>query len=365
MRGTFVEGWKIFSWLLSDPLRPPRRGDALGIRAQHHDAEGPHLRTRSRRTRVRKSLSSLTIAVLAAGFVTPPASAEANAAAPALVINQDFADPDVLKIADGYLAYSTSNPSGRVPAARASTPGGPWTTVGDVLGGPPSWGKPDSGYWAPDVSQRADGSFLLYFSTTSIDAGHMCIGTAVSTAPTGPFQPTGAQPLVCVAEDLGDIDPQSFVDAAGTRFLLYKSNGSTTGSPAAIWLQRLSADGTQLTGGRTELLRSDLGAEQAIVEAPAIVERQSKFLLFYAADNFLNSGYHTSYAVSPTLSGAYVKADSPFLSTASLNGAVDGPGGADIVDDHIFFHGWLNAERKQRGLYVAPISFTDGVPHLS
>lgn len=70
------------------------------------------------------------------------------------------------------------------------------------------------------------------------------------------------------------------------------------------------------------------------------------------------------YATAPTLAGSFVKADTPFLSTERLGGAVDGPFGADVVDGNIYFHGWLNGGRQARGLYRPPIGFTGDLPQL-
>ncbi len=302
------------------------------------------------------------VAVLLAAFtVVPPAAA---ASAPRLLINQDFPDPDVVKTAGGYFAFSTSTGSGRVPFATAAAPEGPWRVVGDALGAVPKWAKPDGGFWAPDVTQLADGTFVLYFSAAQTAGGEMCLGVATAAKADGPYTPAGDRPLVCVPEDHGDIDPQTFVDADGTRYLLYKSDGAATGAPAAIWAQRLQADGRSLTGPRTELLRADLSAEKAVVEAPSVVKTASRYLLFYSADTFQSSGYHTCYASAPTLAGPFVKADAQFLSAELLGGKVDAPGGADVVDGHIYFHGWLGGGRTARGLYELPVTFPGDVPQL-
>ncbi|UOX92633.1 glycoside hydrolase family 43 protein [Amycolatopsis sp. FBCC-B4732] len=302
------------------------------------------------------------VAVLLAAFtVAPPAAA---ASAPRLLINQDFPDPDVVKTAGGYFAFSTSTGSGRVPFATAAVPEGPWRVVGDALGAVPKWAKPDGGFWAPDVTQLADGTFVLYFSAAQTAGGEMCLGVATAAKADGPYTPAGDRPLVCVPEDHGDIDPQTFVDADGARYLLYKSDGAATGAPAAIWAQRLQADGRSLTGPRTELLRADLTAEKAVVEAPSVVKTASRYLLFYSADTFQSSGYHTCYASAPTLAGPFVKADAQFLSAELLGGKVDAPGGADVVDGHIYFHGWLGGGRTARGLYELPVTFPGDVPQL-
>ncbi|WP_439381018.1 glycoside hydrolase family 43 protein [Amycolatopsis lexingtonensis] len=309
-----------------------------------------------------KGLLLVPVLVLVVAFATCPAASAVSA--PRLLINQDFPDPDVVKTADGYFAFSTSTGSGRIPMATAPAPEGPWRITGDALGAVPGWAKPDGGFWAPDVTQLPDGTFVLYFSGATTAGGEMCLGAATAAKVTGPYTPAGDRPLVCVPEDHGDIDPQTFVDTDGTRYLLYKSDGAATGAPAAIWSQKLQTDGRTLAGPRTELLRADLTAEKAVVEAPSVVKTASRFLLFYSADTFQSSGYHTCYASAPTAAGPFVKADALFLSTELLGGKVDAPGGADVVAGHIFFHGWLGGARTARGLYELPISFPNDVPQL-
>jgi arabinan endo-1,5-alpha-L-arabinosidase len=301
------------------------------------------------------------IAVVLAFALSPAAAA---AGPPQLLINQDFPDPDVVKTGSGYFAFATGTGAVKVPVAGASAPEGPWHIVGDALAAMPSWAKPDGGIWAPDVTQLPGGTFMLYFSAVVAAGGEMCVGAATSPKPEGPYTPAGDQPVVCVPGDSGDIDPQTFVDSDGTRYLLYKSDGTPTGAPAAIWSQKVQADGRTLTGPRTELLRADLTAEKAVVEAPSVVKTASRFLLFYSADTFQSSGYHTCYASAPTANGPVVKADAQFLSTELLGAKVDAPGGADVVDGHIYFHGWLGGARTARGLYSLPISFPNDVPQL-
>jgi arabinan endo-1,5-alpha-L-arabinosidase len=309
-----------------------------------------------------RSLLLLPVITLVAAFALSPAAAAASP--PQLLINQDFPDPDVVKVGSGYFAYATGSGTTKVPVAGASAPEGPWRVLGDALKAVPAWAKPDGGFWAPDVTRLTDGTFVLYFSAVVAAGGEMCIGAATASKPEGPYTPAGDRPVVCVPGDSGDIDPQTFVDSDGTRYLLYKSDGTTPGAPAAIWSQKLQPDGRTLAGSRLELLRADLTSEKAIVEAPAVVKTASRYLLFYSADTFQSSGYHTGYASAPTLAGPFVKADAPFLSTTLLGGKVDAPGGADVVDGHIFFHGWLGGGRTARGLYELPVGFPGDVPQL-
>ncbi|MEV8614784.1 glycoside hydrolase family 43 protein [Amycolatopsis sp. NPDC051373] len=286
------------------------------------------------------------------------------AGAPRLLINQDFPDPDVVKTGTDYFAFATSTGPVKIPVATASAPEGPWRVTGDALVNPPSWAKADGGFWAPDVTTLPDGTFVLYFAAAVAASGQMCLGSATASKPDGPYRPGGDPPLVCESGDGGDIDPQTFLDSDGSRYLLYKSNGKPTGAPAAIWSQKLGPDGRTLVGNRTELLRADLTVEKGVVEAPSVVKTSSRYLLFYSADTFQNTGYHTCYASAPALSGPFVKADAQFLSTDLLGGRVDAPGGADVVDGHIYFHGWLAGGRTARGLYELPISFPGDAPEL-
>ncbi|AIG75305.1 Hypothetical protein AJAP_12115 [Amycolatopsis japonica] len=238
-----------------------------------------------------KFLRRLVILAVALTLVSsPPAFAIGT---PKLLIGQDFPDPDIVKTDSGFFAFSASTGAVKVPYAHAPAAEGPWRVAGDALAAVPKWAKPDGGFWAPDVARLSDGTFVLYFSAAVAPGGEMCIGVATAAKAEGPYTPAGDGPLICVPGDGGDIDPQTFVDSDGSRYLLYKSDGAAVGPPAAIWSQKLRADGRTPDGPRIELLRADLASENAVVEAPAVVKTPSRYLLFYSADTFQSSGYHT------------------------------------------------------------------------
>lgn len=317
------------------------------------------MRKRANALRPVRVLASIGLAALT---LLAPGTAHAATQAPALVISQDFPDPAVLQAGGTYYAYSTSSGSGRIPYATATAPGGPWTVRGDALPSKPGWAG-SGGFWAPDVSQRSDGKYLMYFAGPSAAQGRMCVGAAVADAPAGPFTPLGSAPLVCNTSEGGDIDPSAFVDTDGRRYLLYKNDGNAIGVPTIIWLQPVAADGVTFTGGRSELLRNDRPEEGGVIEAPKLVRRPSQYVLFYAAGVYSQNTYSTSYAVSASLTGAYTKAYRPLMTTDSVNGTVQGPGGADVLStsggDHIFFHGWLSGHR---GMYVADLGWANDYP---
>lgn len=288
----------------------------------------------------------------------------AAALAPPLVIGTNFADPDISKFDGTYYAYSTNGSNGHVPVASASSITGPWTRRGNALPTLGAWAN--SGLtWAPDVSRRADGRYLLYYTARSRAVGRQCIGAALATSPVGPFAPVGTQPLVCNGSEGGDIDAASFVDSTGIRYLLYKDDGNAIGQPTSLWLQRVAADGVTLQGARVELLRSGRPEEQGIIEAPALTKVGNLYQLFYSLGGYGGDGYQTSYATSTSLTGPYTKAFRSLMTTASLNGTVRGPGGADVIreasGDHIVFHGWIN-DYSARGMYVAALGWANGYP---
>jgi arabinan endo-1,5-alpha-L-arabinosidase len=300
----------------------------------------------------------VVIVALGVGALVASGSAAAEAVAPELVIGEDFPDPEVIEVDGVYHAYSTSSGRGRVPHATAPAPRGPWTIQGDALPDKPAWAG-DGGFWAPDVSRRADGRFLMYFTGPHVASGRMCIGAGLADTPNGPFAPTGPEPLVCDPAEGGDIDPSSFTDADGTRYLLYKNDGNAIGQPAIIWLQRTEADGVTFAGGRTELLRNDRPEDQGVIEAPVLVRRASQYVLFFSAGVYTGGAYHTSYAVSPAIGGPYQRAYRPLITTQTVDGTVDGPGGADIGAAHVFLHGHIGGGR---GMYVADLGWANDFP---
>ncbi len=302
----------------------------------------------------------LVPAVLVLAFSSTAAADPAiDTVSPVSVINADFPDPDVLQVGSTYYAYSTSSWAGRVPVATAPSPAGPWSVQGDALPARPSWAAGDHGFWAPDVSRRADGLYLMYFTGRSTANGRMCIGAATSAGPTGPFQATSNSPLVCDPAEGGAIDPSSFVDSNGARYLLYKNDGNAVQRPAIVWLQQVAADGVSFIGGRTELIRNNHPDEHGVIEAPVLVRRASQYVLFYSGGVFTGNSYFTSYAVSRGINGPYTKAFRPLMTTQTVNGAVQGPGGADVLGERIFFHGWVD---RTRWMYVAELGWANDYP---
>ena len=308
---------------------------------------------------MRRRLLAALIAGITLLSVLPHAEAAVRrttaAVFPAVVIGEDFPDPDVFQYNGTWYAYSTNNGRGHVPTASAPSADGPWTIRGDAMPGGPSAGWAQSGRtWAPDVFPNPDGSFTLTYTAWHKASGRQCIGVATAGSPLGPFTPVGNQPLICPLDLGGAIDANTFVANDGTRYLLWKNDGNAIGQASTLWLTRTSNNGTTLVGGNTALLSSS-----GVIEAPDLIQRGSQFVLFYSGGGYNDCNYLTSYATSPSLSGPWTVAYRPLMTTASFDNHVCGPGGADFTGDKVFLHGWVNGSRH---LYVADVGWANDYP---
>lgn len=307
--------------------------------------------------------------VLTAATSAPPPAAPKPANRPAPVISRDFPDPSVLAVGGSYWAFSTASGYGNgvrhVPLARSGSLLGPWTDGGDAMPTPPAWMDAANGgsIWAPDVSARSDGSYLLYFTARAKAPRNVqCIGAALARSPKGPFKPVSDKPLVCRPEDIDSIDPKAFSDADGKQYLLYTSGKGK----ATIWAQQVTKDGLNVSGERRALLVADRPEENNIVEAPTLVRRGGKYVLFYSGNAYNSGSYFTNYATANSMAGPFVKAPGTLLNKNSLGGGFTNPGGQDVVpgkgQDYLVFHGY--ARPGQRSMYVVGLHWSGAKPTL-
>jgi arabinan endo-1,5-alpha-L-arabinosidase len=277
-------------------------------------------------------------------------------------IPHDFPDPALLAVGSNYYAYSTASKYGNkivhVPVARSSALNGKWTDLGDAMPQLPPWVAKTGAaatVWAPEVAARSDGSYLLYFTARSAARNVQCIGVAVSRSPSGPFESSATNPLVCRPEDVDSIDPSAFSDSDGKQYLLYSSGkGATT-----IWLQRVSADGMSPIGDRRALIKADRPDEDHIVEAPAMVKHGDKYVLFYSGNAFNRGTYFVNYATAGSLTGPFVKHDGQFLNRDTLGGTYANPGGEEVVPgrahDYLLFHAYTGS--TQRSMFAVGLTW--------
>jgi arabinan endo-1,5-alpha-L-arabinosidase len=282
-------------------------------------------------------------------------------------IDQDFPDPDVLATDGRYLAFATNGAGFNVQTAESADLEN-WTVLAsDALPVLPDWALPGK-TWAPDVSEFGEGQFVMYFTAASKNPGLQCIGVATSATPDGPFAAAGSAPIVCPDDEGGAIDPATFVDDDGTRYLVWKNDGNCCGLDTWLQIAELSADGTALVGDTTKLLMQDQTWEGNLIEAPTLVKRDGVYVLLYSANDYGGDAYATGYATAPSARGPFAKGDGPLLTTELSDGRYLGPGGQDVVtaadgSDRLVFHSW-DSLYIQRGVNVVPLTWHDGVPSI-
>ena len=282
------------------------------------------------------------------------------------VLDQDFPDPDLLRVGDEYYAYATNADSVNIPVARSADLVH-WDVLEDPLPILPSWAVQSFGHaWAPEVFRSGDNRYVMYFTARFAIGfdGRQCIGVATSEDPGGPFSSPNPEPFICQMDEGGSIDPSMFQDTDGQRYVLWKNDGNSGGWQTWLYIQKVSEDGLTLEDEPWQLLTVDQVWEGIVVEAPTLWYQDGKYYLFYSANAFNDRRYAVGYAVSERILGPYVKAERPFLATDLAAGVV-GPGGQDIVTGPrggtwILFHGW--APDGYRRLYLAPLRWENGVP---
>ena len=295
---------------------------------------------------------------------TSQPAADEDAVAP-FAIDADFPDPDVLKVGDEYHLYATNGAGFNIQHA-VSTDLMDWEVVSaDVLPTLPDWASPGK-TWAPEVTEVADGRFVMYVTVANTSPSAQCIGVAVAEKPEGPFVPVGDAPLVCPTDDGGAIDASTFRDDDGVLYLLFKNDGNCCGKDTWLQIAPLSDDGLALAGEPTRLLKQTESWEGDLIEAPTLVKRGDTYLLLYSANGYGGPEYATGYATATSVLGPYTKGEQPLLTTDGSDGRYLGPGGQDVVvgpdgDDYLVFHSWDDLY-IQRGVSVVPMTFTDGVP---
>jgi beta-xylosidase len=296
---------------------------------------------------------------------TDDAKGDAEVTPAAFAIDQDFPDPDVLKVGDTYYAYATNSRIANVQFA-TSTDLESWEVADtDAFPELPAWAE-EGRTWAPDVAELADGRFALYFTAQDAASGQQCIGAATADAPIGPFVSASDAPLICPLDEGGAIDASSFTDADGSRYLVWKNDGNCCGLDTWLQLSTLGPDGVSAVGEPVRLLSQTEEWEGSLIEAPVLVQHDDAYLLFYSANDYGGYSYATGYATASALAGPYTKADGPLLSSPLTNESYIGPGGQDIVagpdgTDQIVFHSWDPAI-VYRGMNVLPLSWDGTTP---
>jgi beta-xylosidase len=201
-----------------------------------------------------------------------------------------------------------------------------WKVAGAVFDTPPAW--TDGNYWAPEI-QTMDGTFYVYYSAKDKKTGRMCVASATSKTPMGPYEDHGT--LIC--EDVGSIDAMAVRDDSGQRYLFWKEDGNSQKKPTPIHIQKLSPDGTRLMGEKKEVLRNDAPWEGELIEGPYVMKRGEYWYMFYSGNGCcgLKCNYAVGVARAHQLEGPWEK--NPGNPVLMSNQFWKCPGHGSIVED--------------------------------
>ncbi len=261
----------------------------------------------------------------------------------------DFPDPFVLWTGRGYVALATAS-GGRNIHVRSSDDLRTWAELPDGLPRLPQWSRPGR-TWSPAVL-RAGGRWVLWYATVEPLTGRQALSVGVAEAPTGPFEDMSTSPAVFQAELGGSIDPSTFGDRHGGHYLVWKADSNAIGRPSTIWGQRLSPDGTALTGEPGKLLAHDRAWERPLVEAPCLVQADDGYLMLYSAGKWNSPGYSIGVAAAPHPLGPWAKltTERPW---ACSDHVAQGPGGQEsflAADGALLlaYHAWQPGRARYR-----------------
>lgn len=263
-----------------------------------------------------------------------------------------FPDPTVVRLGSRYVASATTTANLNLPVMtstdlRTWTPRPPledwasyssWKKYDEAMVAKPTWAATRGtrenvalmSQWAPSLARVGDHYLAAYSAAVRLSPRHSCLGIAVATDPLGQYVDDSTDPLYCQSTSpLGAIDPDVFVDADGTPYLMWKNEGIPNTAPPRLMSQRLTAHGTAFAPGSSPVVLLTRGQawEGEVVENPSMVRVARRYWLVYSGNDWRGAKYAVGYAVCKGPLGPCRKPGSkPIL--ASGNG-IAGPGGAD------------------------------------
>ncbi|MFD2767114.1 glycoside hydrolase family 43 protein [Micromonospora eburnea] len=284
------------------------------------------------------------------------------------VYTGDSPDPQAIRVGSTWYLVHTNSGGQNVPVL-TSPDLVTWKPAGDALPALPSWADPGQ-TWAPEIIDSASGGYLLFYSAADHASGKQCVGRAVADSPAGPYRDDSTTPLVCSPDQGGAIDPSPFRDSDGSLWLVWKNDGNAIGADTWLWSQRLSADGLQLVGEPTRLLKQTGPWEGTVVEAPFLWRHDGRLFLFYSGNGYASKAYAEGYATCDTPAGPCEKApENPILRSDS---AASGPGHAAMVEydgrTWLLYHAWqpgaVGTSPPGRQLWLDEVTWEGGRPHV-
>lgn len=362
---------------------------------------------------------SLVCLRILASLQSPSSTTVSATAIVGPAIKSNFPDPGLAFDAHAgdsgtWYAFSTQNE--KINVQLASSPD--FTTwklhAGyDALPSLPGWAPntPHAHVWAPDVNQRPDGSWVMYFAALGrTHPRKHCIGVATSPNVTGPYTPL-EDPFVCDLPRGGNIDPNLFRDPVnGENYLVYKTDGNAIGHggmcgntlnpvvPTPLYLQLVDPEDLVTPIGEPVFLFSNADSfkeDGPNVERPCLIYQTSTYYLLYNAHCYADLQYRIDYVScevgEDTKTGilgcdwAALKAKQQTWRNRTLLHTGDkvsgtklhAPGSMDVSPDQrkVVFHGDVNLDwfhpkhgvsvRRDRAMYAGEIDFVKSSLHIT
>lgn len=289
------------------------------------------------------------------------------------------ADPFVLRTADGYVAYGTSDPAVTDPAGLefellTSPDLVTWSHRGRALVPvAPEYGRD---YWAPEVV-AADGRYFMYYSVGHGDRDHQ-LRVATADSPLGPFVDSGVN---LTPDETFAIDPHPLRDVDGTWYLYYARDvlsGDRVGTSLAVdvlvGMSRLQGAPTPVLTASAEWQlferqRSIYGrtVDWYTLEGPCVIRHDDRYYLLYSGGSWRESTYAVSWAVADHPLGPWKEpsADNGWV-LRTVPGRVIGPGHNSLTctpegRELLVYHAW-DPERQRRQMCIDPLLWTPEGP---
>lgn len=241
-----------------------------------------------------------------------------------------FADPTIKKFGDTYYIYATTDGNGG-----GFGPSQVWTSKDFV-----HWTMQDMNwptthhYWAPDVTQGADGQYYLYYCQPVEIFG------ASSHSPIGPWTsllPKG-KPIVSnfMVPNVITLDGQTFKDDDGQYYMYWGTWGIYPNHGCGVGL--LNADMKSFS----RLAQIPNTDAKEFFEAPFVFKRKGIYYLTYSSGYCEDGSYRVQYATATKPMGPFkYGANNPILST-NKDGTVHGPGHQSVLqqgdDFYLVYH---------------------------
>lgn len=199
------------------------------------------------------------------------------------IIYSDYSDPDVIRVGDDYFMVSSSF---------VHTPGLPilhskdlvnWKIVNHVVKNIPygNFEKPmhGNGIWAPSIRYH-NGLFFIFYGDP--DYG---IFMSQTKDPFGSWEP-----LICIKEAKGWIDPCPLWDDDGNAYLVHAWAKSRSGIKSKLSLNKLSTDGKKILDEGVFVF--DGTEKHPTIEGPKFYKRNGYYYIFAPAGGVV-SGWQT------------------------------------------------------------------------